>query len=281
MIIDAQTNKLFLADCLPKKYPGFFKEFENVLHKCKIDFELLPNTKDVWAVDYMPIQIDTNKFVRFVYNPKYLQSKKYLKTISDTDGICEKIGLETLKSNILLDGGNVIRANDKVIMTERIFKDNSSKTKHGLIKELQEIFQIDRVIIIPEQPYDITGHADGMVRFLDNNTLIVNDYSLTESEKFQRTFKKAIVETGLDYVIIPYTYSYNPRNKEQARGCYINYLQMENTVIVPTFGIKEEDDIAIKQFEKLFIGKNVVAIDSNEIADHGGILNCISWNILK
>src|SRR5450432_3960692 len=115
MITDSQTNKLFLAGCLPTKYPGFFKEFERVLYKCKINFELLPGTKDVWAVDYMPIQIDLNKFVRFVYNPEYLQKEEYLKTISNADSICEKIGIETIKSNIVLDGGNVIRASDKVI----------------------------------------------------------------------------------------------------------------------------------------------------------------------
>ncbi len=66
----------------------------------------------------------------------------------------------------------------------------------------------------------------------------------------------------------------------EANGDYINYLQMENTVIVPTFGIKEDDE-AIKQFETLFAGQTIATIDSNEIANDGGILNCITWNILK
>ena len=75
-----------------------------------------------------------------------------------------------------------------------------------------------------------------------------------------------------------YPLVYDNKNYNQANGDYINYLQMENTVIIPTFGIKE-DDIAVKQFETIFAGQNIVTIDSNEIANDGGVLNCISWNI--
>lgn len=77
MITDSQTNFLYLADTLPKNYSGFYNRFEKVLNECNIKFSFLPQTKDVWAVDYMPIQIDLNKFIHFVYNPSYLQTKKY------------------------------------------------------------------------------------------------------------------------------------------------------------------------------------------------------------
>ena len=40
-----------------------------------------------------------------------------------------------------------------------------------------------------------------------------------------------------------------------------------------------EDEQAIVRFEQLF--KQVAYIDANEIAAQGGILNCITWNILK
>ena len=107
MIADNQTNFLYLADSLPKKYPKFYKQFEKILTDYKIKFALLPNTKDVWSVDYMPIQIDLNKFVRFIYNPSYLQSKKYQKTISDVDVICNEIGIDAFKINVVVDGGKI------------------------------------------------------------------------------------------------------------------------------------------------------------------------------
>ncbi len=278
MITDNQTNFLYLADTLPTKYPDFYKRFENVLNNCNIPFGFLPQTKDVWAVDYMPIQTDLNKFVRFVYNPSYLQTKKYLKTISDVDEICKAIGIETFKTDIIIDGGNVTRWTNKVIMTDRVFKDNPTYERKQLIKQLYELLQVDKLYFVPEQPGDFTGHSDGMVRFIDEHTVIINDYK-QEKEEFYRAFEIAIHNTGLDYITIPYTV-YDNKTNNHANGDYINYLQMENTIIIPTFGFKE-DDLAVRQLETIFAGQNIQTIESNEIAYDGGILNCITWNILK
>lgn len=278
MITDSQTNFLYLADTLPTKYPDFFKRFESALKECNIPFDLLPQTKDVWAVDYMPIQTDLNKFIRFVYNPSYLQTKKYLKTISDVDEICKAISIDTFKTDIIIDGGNVTRWTNKVIMTDRVFKDNPSYERKQLIRELHELLQVDNLYFVPEQPSDFTGHSDGMVRFIDEQSVIINDYK-KEKEEFYRAFEIAIHNTGLNYITIPYNV-YSNKSNDHANGDYINYLQMQNTVIIPTFGIAE-DDIAVKQLETIFAGQTIATVESNEIAYDGGILNCITWNILK
>lgn len=276
MITDSQTNFLYLADTLSFKYADFFKQFEKVLTDCNIDFTLLPNTKDVWAVDYMPIQIDINKFVQFVYNPSYLQTKKYLKTISNIDAICNDIGIDTLKTDIILDGGNVTRWTNKIIMTDRVFIDNPTYDRKSLIRELHELLQVDKLYFVPEQPGDFTGHSDGMVRFIDENTIVINDYK-QEKEWFYRAFEIAIHNTGLDRIKIPYNV-YNNKSNRQANGDYINYLQMENNIIVPTFGIKEDEE-AVRQLETIFAEQTITTIDCNEVANDGGILNCITWNI--
>jgi agmatine deiminase len=278
LITDNQTNFLYLADTLPIKYPDFYKRLDKVLKVCNIQFDFLPQTKDVWAVDYMPIQTEINKFIRFVYNPSYLQTKKYLKTISDVDKICKAIDIETFKTDIIIDGGNVTRWTNKIIMTDRVFKDNPNFERKQLIKELHELLKVDKIFFIPEQPCDFTGHADGMVRFVDEHTVIINDYK-KEKEYFYRAFEIAIHNTGLDYIVIPYNV-YDNKSNDHANGDYINYLQMENIVIIPTFGFKE-DDLAVKQLEKIFAGNNIQTVESNEIANDGGILNCITWNILK
>jgi agmatine deiminase len=133
-----------------------------------------------------------------------------------------------------------------------------------------------KIFFIPEQPNDFTGHADGMIRFIDDKTVLINNYK-SESKKFRDAFEIAIRKTGLNYIKIPYN-PYNNDNDNQADGCYINYLQMENAVIIPTFGIKEDDSV-VKQFEEIFTGQTIVTISSNEIANDGGVLNCITWNI--
>ena len=133
MISDSQTNYLYLADTLPINYPYFFSKFEETLKQNNIEYSFLQNTNDVWAVDFMPIQISKNKFVRFTYNPIYLQSYEALKLISDTDSICKELNIETIKSEILLDGGNVVKCSEKVIITERVFKENKNIKRNKLI----------------------------------------------------------------------------------------------------------------------------------------------------
>jgi len=279
MIPDKQTNFLYLADTLPKNYSNFFRQFEKVLNDSNINFQLLPNTKDVWAVDYMPIQIDKDSFVQFIYNPDYLRDTiKWSKTISDVDIICKQINLLPKKSNIVLDGGNVTRTTDKVIMCDKIFTENPNLKEKNLIRELQELFQVDKLIFIPTHPIDFTGHADGMVRFYDSNTVLINDYS-RETMEFQLKFRLALHNAGLNYIEIPYN-PYDNKKDEHANGEYINFLQMQQAIIIPTFGIKE-DDVVIKQFEQLFSGQRIATVDGNDLAFDGGILNCITWNIYK
>ena len=276
MIPDSKTNFLYLADTLPKFYPKFFIQFEALLNQYKIPFELLTNTNDVWAVDFMPIQVDEDKFIQFIYNPSYLQTKKYRKMISDVDSICESLGIKTEKSKIVFDGGNVVKSTNSVILTERIYKENPTIERKQLLKELQEQLHVDRLVIIPEQPYDFTGHSDGMVRFLDDNSVLINDYK-NESKRFVGGFEGTLKQSGLNIIKIPYN-PYNNSKNMHAIGIYINYLQMKRTIVIPIFNQKE-DDFVVKQFEQLFNGYDIATVNATDIAEQGGLLNCISWNI--
>ena len=279
MTTDSQTNFLYLADTLPRKFPEFYARFGKQLTEHHIDFDLLPGTRDVWAVDYMPIQTDINRFVKFTYSPSYLIPKKYQNTISDVDAICGEIGIKPIKSDIMLDGGNVIRSSNAVIMTDRIFKDNPNIPRKKLISQIHDLLQVERLYLVPEQPDDFTGHADGMVRFVDDHTLLINDYGKEERECFLNAFNIAIHNTGLDYIPIPYDV-YDNKTSFQAHGAYINYLHMQNIIFLPVFENKEQEKV-IKQFESIFSDYQIVPVLSDEIAEEGGILNCVSWNVRR
>ena len=64
---------------------------------------------------------------------------------------------------------------------------------------------------------------------------------------------------------------------------YINFLQTEEVIILPTFGI-DEDKQAYQQFKQFFskyaANDKILQIDCNEIVRNGGALNCITWNII-
>ncbi len=278
MITDSETNFLYLADSLKKeKYSDFLTRFKIVLEENSIPYDFLSSTKDIWAVDYMPIQISAVRFVKFDYNPDYLQNKTQRKTISDGDSICKTTGRTAKQSKLIVDGGNVIRSTDKIIMCDKVFKENSNLSEKELIKQLKDDFEIEKLYFVPWDKSDYIGHADGMVRFVDSNTVVINDYS-REKPEYQRAFRMALHNAGLDWKEIPYN-PYDNKPYTSARGIYLNYLQMEKTIIVPTFQREKEDEEAITKLREIFKGKNIIKLESNVIADRGGILNCITWNI--
>ena len=111
-----------LSKLLFEKYPNSAKELVEIFDKNKISFEEIENTKDIWARDYMPICLDDGTLVSYIYEPNYLKDEKYkeLKT---------QITYEKYHLDLIIDGGNFVRYKNKAIMTDKIFKENPSKSK--------------------------------------------------------------------------------------------------------------------------------------------------------
>ncbi len=229
----------------------------------------------------MPIQISKKEFIQFDYKPDYLYSKAELNSISNVDEICERINIKVKKSDVIVDGGNVVRSNNKVILCDKVIFANLNKfSRKELIRELHELFQVEKVFFVPQDPLDVIGHADGMIRFVDDNKLVVNDYNWereAKNKQFVRAFYIALDNIGIDYETLPYN-PYSNKTTYHANGIYINYLQMNDLIVLPTFGF-EEDEIAKTKMSVLFPHYRIETIDSNSIALNGGVLNCITWNI--
>jgi len=274
MITDNETNFLYFSKELEAR-SNFFKSFCSLLNKHSIRYHILDETKDIWAVDYMPIQSGIDRFIQFKYEPDYLQDDNYILTQTDPIAVCKTIDLQVIESNIKIDGGNVIKGKNWVILTDKIFKENSSLKKNQLLRELEKIFGVE-IIIIPHDPIDFTGHADGIVRYYTNDTVLINHYNPKDNEGFQNSLKTALKSHGLKTIEVSYN-PYQNSSIDSADGLYINYLQMENFILLPTFH-KRDDEIAFRQFEQLFPRQTIETIDSRQISKDGGVLNCITWN---
>jgi agmatine deiminase len=275
MMTDAKTNFLFLADTLPKRYPSFYREFDKQLGLHNIRAGTLSGTRDIWAKDYMPVQIDISEFVQFSYDPDYLRPKKWRRLRTDPDQVCYDFSFRTQKSNLIIDGGNIIQGQDFVILTDKIFSENEHYERRTIVAKLESLFQ-KQVIIIPRDPLDYTGHADGMVRVHTGRCVLINEYRIKDRELATKV-KSSLTGNRLDWTEIPYA-PYANSCINDATGLYINYLQLNNVVFLPSFGIKH-DLSALDLFKKLFPEETIIPIMSKDIAKEGGVLNCISWNI--
>lgn len=276
MITDDRTNYLYLSDQLQTR-TQFFESLTETLRKEKIEYQILTYTKDIWCRDYMPVQLEANRFIQFRYEPSYLQSKKWIRTQTDSELVCSEIGITCEKSNLKLDGGNVVKGDSWAILTDKVYLENKHLSHNQVISELERLFQV-KIIIIPREPYEITGHADGILHYYSKDTVLVNHYGGNKSDRFQTKLNSSLKSAGISSIEVPY---HPIKGKSlSAEGLYINFLQMDKFILVPSFDMIEEDK-TFQLFEQLYPSIVIRSIKSQEIAQDGGVLNCISWSILK
>ncbi len=275
LITDDQTGSVFLSDKL-LKHSKFNDALTTTLSENQIPYAYLTNTQDIWCMDYMPIQKDEQTFIQFRYNPDYLKGDQWKPYKTDPLAVTQHLGIDTLHADLVFDGGNLIKGKDWIIVTDKVFVENPSRNRKTIVNELENLFEA-KPIIIPRDPDDFTGHADGMVRYYNDNTVLINRYRANDKPAFQKRFKTALRKEGLHLIEVPYN-PYRNADYDSAVGMYINYLQVKDLVVVPTFGLLE-DELALRQFEDLFPFCDVVGLESRVIAVQGGVLNCITWNI--
>ncbi len=234
-----------------------------------IEYTFINQTKDIWLRDFMPVKTRTGRYISFRYEPSYLKAHPQLQTDYRRE-VAEQFSFSVTYSTINLDGGNVVfsLSKTKAILSDRVFAENPSYTKAALVRELERLLEA-QVILIPSLKSDMTGHADGMVRFVDENTVIGN--CVPAKNGLEQRIKAVLREHGIDTVDFPYYSS----PKGSAAGCYLNFLETDDYILLPAFG-HSMDREAIREAGRLF-SKAIVPVDIHEIAEEGGALNCISW----
>lgn len=273
-----QREVVYMSDLLPLRFAGFFNELVRAFQAAGIEWRLLQGTRDVWVRDFMPVQTGPDRFVQFIYNPDYLRkSPMWRSTMSDTASICRSIGIKPEAVNLVLDGGNLERLAGKAIATDKVYAENPGCLKELLRDSLVHSLGLDQLIIIPQEPGDILGHVDGIVRILDAGTVLINDYGSKSQQRFSERIRQVLHLAGFSTIPIPYA-ARSDQDSMNATGVYMNFLRINNYVFLPVFGI-EEDHHALKIFESLFCGYKVFPVWSNAIAAEGGVINCVTWNI--
>lgn len=228
----------------------------------------------------MPVQTPSGKLIQFKYDPSYLKDPEYSDSRSDVRHVDKANNLHPRFSDINLDGGNVVMYGNKVIITDRVFSENPDWDKEKLINEISTLLECEIIIIPAYKPdYDYTGHADGMMRFVDSNTVLVNN--LDQDFKYMKVaIVKALEKANLNYINFPWFEHKIKGNNDHAIGIYLNYLEVGNLIVMPVFGVPGNRDAeALAKLREVFPNKIIETIDYNDVALTGGILNCTTWVI--
>lgn len=279
MIPDWETDCVYLSRLLAGRHPVLHQQLTGILANHGVPVRLLDDTRDIWARDYCPIQVRKDWFVKFRYWPDYLRNR-HEHLITADEAICQQIAGpgQYQPSELIVDGGNVVVANSRATLTDKVYRENHGSSRYAVRCGLREILEVDDCILIPKEPYDPIGHSDGVVRFLTEDLVVVNDYSNIDPAYGAR-LQATLLRHHLHVDVLPYFVE--KRSKDgigSAVGNYVNFLRVGNLIVVPAYGVPQ-DNQACRRLESLCPQATVVPLLCVDLARDGGVLNCISWTI--
>ncbi len=240
---------------------------------------LTTDVEDIWMRDFTTV----NPYAptQFTYTWASMSHEDSKVVQGSFDVFADGLGIERSKTKYLIDGGNVVDnyAGD-IIVTTRFMEDNNltyTEAKEALKAE----YGAERVAII-EPDEDALAHSDGMVMWLDEQTLLVNDYS-----SFGREFQDAILGEleesfpDVNIIEVPVEYGENAPGEwegfSSACGVNLNAVLTETTVYVPTFGMAH--DARALEIIRANTDKHVIEIEANGVCPMGGSVRCLTWQI--
>ena len=236
--------------------------------------------------------MDDYVFVKFVYNPDYLQDQK--KYITNVDKVIKNCPFaqeyEIIDIPLIIDGGNMVFCKGKrkgketqyVVMTNKVFIENLSFGKEQIERLVKYAFLAPDLTIVwlPWDKEDTFGHTDGIVRYVGINKsgkpIVLVNLELYADDIANKMYS-ALAQ---HFEVIELKLS----KYDELSWAYINSLQTCDFIIVPGLGDEITDAEALVQYKELYpeYENNIYQVQMRDfIVENGGALNCLTWTIYE
>ncbi|MBL6598256.1 MAG: agmatine deiminase family protein [Alphaproteobacteria bacterium] len=235
---------------------------------------------DIWMRDFSPSVATSPTLFRYTaagQGGDQLASDEVAGVLA---GLMAEAGLTFGQTDLLNDGGNIVDDDAGNLVISRKFPRDNGLSEQEARRKLTSSGDIRNVAFIEADEQGGLEHADGVVSFVDTNTLIINTYP--EDPDYARALKddlrRGLPGVKIHEVVTPYDGSaiYDERFGS-ACGLYTNALVTHERVYLPQFGIKE-DAIALRQVQAATMRK-VVPVPTGGICHMGGGVRCMSWQV--
>jgi agmatine/peptidylarginine deiminase len=275
-----------MTAALASRYPEVFWPIKINLEVSGVEVKVIHKTENIWCRDWMPIQINGELF-RFQYKTVEYSKWPQLDVSNEPWTGAFSSPIRTFP-NIIIDGGNVVAGFGKVIMTDKVIKENGS----SIVGQLEKLFN-SQIIIVPTECGDDLGHSDGIVKFINADTVLINDYSRiakrdksfyayeNELENILRSHGFAIHKIINTYDLwdwnmperqfrqfFPFADAYGP-----GYGYHINFLRVGSVILLPAMKIKQDAE-AFETIRTHYSDCRIVMIDCSRISFEGGLVHC-------
>ena len=263
-----QDNIVILADK---------KGYELLRHELPKDVFLQEPMYDIWVRDFSTALPSSPTLFRYT-------AAAQAGSQADADWVqkrfevfIQKLGIDYRRSHLKLDGGNVVDdQHDKLIVTQRFLEDNHLEYKEGK-DQLRKLTGFNQIAIIPADDELGLAHADGMLMFIDSNTLVVNEYPPSLRDKLFRELN--LVFPNLKIIEVVAEIDDEPENSQfpSACGLNVNAVVTSRNIYMPDFGSKNDD----KFFSviKANTSKIIIRIPAQKVCKLGGSVRCLTWQL--
>ncbi|MEM7348347.1 MAG: agmatine deiminase family protein [Chloroflexota bacterium] len=233
---------------------------------------------DIWIRDFAPIRTRAGNF-QFRYTPQYLDRDESDWVETEFKRWFDETGLSVKSIPLILDGGNFnYNGYDRAITTERLLVDNPDYTRQEILSILKETLGLSHIALLPEVPGDVTGHSDGMVKWLDRHCVAVSSYPEPLRTQVMRALKAGL---GNDITLIEFPYvpeeEMHVDGWPSAKGVYVNALTTPYAIYIPHFGLAE--DVMATNLYQQYATKPVIPVKVGKEVDLGGTVRCLTWAV--
>ena len=316
-ITDDRTDKVYISSLIDTVSGALDINTRSALKTSILKFsrncEPLYNTMDVWARDYMPIQLTLDVYLSFTYKPDYLQDYPNCVTnwqLHRVHAAHESLSFKVVQMPLILDGGNVVKAVVKgkpcLILCKKVLDENnlSEEDFDNWWKQWwNDNFdgtEMEYVLLPWEgEKFNPIGHADGMVRYIEDKRVLFTNYEDFEDSPIPASvYIEKLKEVGFEVETLSFKNKFDYKKDKLYRmlfdssWCYINYLQVGNRILVPSLGYDKLDHEAIRQIDAAFnknrhiadvelidVDMTGIVAEMNSVQNSGGALNCLTWTV--
>jgi agmatine deiminase len=254
----------------------------------RVRFLLLP-TDDIWVRDYGPIVgLDPDGrqvCVKAIFDPlpSYPQGRD--NAMATRWAAHEEIPARRL--DLHLEGGNIWSdGKGTLLISSQVYQANRRLNYPRLIEKLEPVFDVRKVIITPKLQREETGHVDLVCKLADERTVMVSaptvayngDALRAAADQFRQTTNAAgeryrVLELPspplyLNWLVYPVWRSYT------------NALTVNGRVLVPVFGIPE-DERALAVYREAMPSHDIIPIQCAVGANGGGAVHCLTKEVPK
>ncbi len=234
---------------------------------------LLVVAKDhhIWTRDFTTV--DPYNPVQFRYSWSTMSQDESIAVQDEFNSFTDQYLVERERTDLILDGGNLVdNYAGKVITTTRFLTDNNLTYADGKLK-LMELLGVQEVAII-EPDEEVMAHSDGQVMWLNENTLLVNDYSSSFGTDYKERLLNELTTSFPETTIIEVPVQFG----EGACGINVNSVLTKHAIYVPVFGDNSYEN-AVMETMKNNSSKDVIPVMAKSVCNLGGTVRCLTWQL--